>query len=179
MAAKHSKCLNVWQRNNERCRRKRKHLTESRRIITGHFWDTSQSGLKPALWPATALQFRETMVNVNKCGNCEIPCPPLPPCPPKFIRTISAVLGIIQQIRIRCSSSRKIFSKKKQFDFFVCSDFHHTQCDCSCACAVAYFHTSHFSIPNVVVSLMMYDNIWIFVHVYVYLYAFPQGLPRK
>ena len=37
-----------------------------------------------------------------------------------------------------------IISKKNQFDFCVCSEFNHTQCDCTCACVVACFHTSHF-----------------------------------
>ena len=46
------------------------------------------------------------------------------------------------------------------FEFLVCSKFNHTHtpCGCKCACAVACLHP-HNSIPNVVVSVTIHDNI--------------------
>ena len=58
---------------------------------------------------------------------------------PKLIRTMSGVLGIIQQSQIRILSSWKLFQKK--IDFIVCSEFIQTQCDLTCTCVVARFHT--------------------------------------
>ena len=40
-----------------------------------------------------------------------------------------AFFGLIEQIRVRILSWRKFFHPKKQFEFFVCLEFSHTQCD--------------------------------------------------
>ena len=50
----------------------------------------------------------------------------------------------------------------ERFEFLVCSKFNHMQRDCTCACAAACLHP-HNSIPNVVVSLTIHDNICIYV----------------
>ena len=63
--------------------------------------------------------------------------------------------GINQKIRIRFSSSRKIFER---FEFLVVSKFNHMQRDCTRACAVACLHPRNF-IPNVVVSVTIHDVI--------------------
>ena len=113
---------------------------------------------------------------------------------PKINSNDFSRFGIIYQIRIRILASWKLF-QKTQFDFFVCSGFDHIQCDCTCACAVACLHTCvdqmqthsrqthtqttytaqtrHTSIPTVVVSLMiddnMYENLYMYMIICVYM----------
>ena len=65
------------------------------------------------------------------------------------------------QIRISFLSLRFFFER---FDFLVCLQFNDMQRDCACACAVACLHP-HNSISNVVVSLTMYDNIYIYIYI--------------
>ena len=47
--------------------------------------------------------------------------------------------------------------------FFGVFGFNHMQRDCTCACAVACLQP-HNSISNVVVSLMIHDNIYIYIY---------------
>ena len=47
----------------------------------------------------------------------------------------------------------------ERFEFLECSKFNHMQRDCTCACAVACLCPQN-SNSNVVVSLMIYDNIY-------------------
>ena len=76
-------------------------------------------------------------------------------CASKAIRTISGVLGINEQIRIRFSSSRIFFLNDSNFCCVQCSITHS---GCTCACAVTCLHP-HNSIPNVVVCVTIHDNI--------------------
>ena len=46
----------------------------------------------------------------------------------------------------------------------MCSKFNHTQCGRTCACAVACLHP-HNSISNVVVSLTIHDNTYIYIYI--------------
>ena len=71
------------------------------------------------------------------------------------------VFGINYQIRIRLSSSRFFFER---FEFVVCSKYNHTQCGRTCACAMACLHP-HNSISNVVASLTIDDDIYIYIYV--------------
>ena len=80
------------------------------------------------------------------------------PCGRKLFRTISAVLGIVQQIRIRILSWRKV-SQKNQFEFCVCVRGSITY-NVTVHVHVLWLACTHrTSIPNVVVSLMINDNI--------------------
>ena len=59
----------------------------------------------------------------------------------------------------------------ERFDFLVCSKFDHTQCGRTCVCAVARLHP-HNSISNVVVSVTIYDDMYILNYMYVCLYMY-------
>ena len=66
------------------------------------------------------------------------------PFPRKPIRMISGVLGLNQQIRIRISSSRKLFFLKDS-KFLVCSKFNHTQWPYMCICCGLFAPTQFHS----------------------------------
>ena len=67
----------------------------------------------------------------------------------------SGVFGINKQIRIRFSSSRKLFFLNDSN--FWCVQGSITHSGRTCACAVACLHP-HNSIPNVVVSVTIHDD---------------------
>ena len=46
-----------------------------------------------------------------------------------------------------------------------CSTFNHTQCGCTCACAVACLYP-HNSLSNVVASVTIHDDIYIYIYIY-------------
>ena len=73
------------------------------------------------------------------------------------------LLELFEQIRIRFSSSRKIFFER--FEFLVCSKFNHTHCGRTCACAVACLYP-HNSISNVEASVTIHDDTHINVFFY-------------
>ena len=50
----------------------------------------------------------------------------------------------------------------ERFDFLVCSKFNHKQCGRTCACAVACLCPRN-SISNVVASVTIHDDMYIFV----------------
>ena len=49
----------------------------------------------------------------------------------------------------------------ERFEFLVCSNFNHMQRDCTCARAVACLHPHNIS--NVIVSLTIHDNIFLYI----------------
>ena len=65
-------------------------------------------------------------------------------------------------------SLRKLFFER--FEFLVCSKFNHTQCGRTCACAVAFSHP-HNSISNVVASVTIYDDMYIYSYVFLSVYV--------
>ena len=79
---------------------------------------------------------------------------------PKPIRTISGGFG--EQIsRFEFDFCRPGFFFER-FEFLVCSKFNHKKCGRTCACAVACLHPIN-SISNVVASVTIHDNIYIYV----------------